>query len=268
MERIAGLQLGLLLQLAIVAVGLGAAVARSMTAFTIIKWAGVAYLITLAVRQWRAPTEDLGDGIEMADGGRFKPLMRGFLVNMTNPKALVFLLAVLPPFIEPAATAAAAVSSDRRDDGRRRRHRHVRIHRPGLHGCWAAAHAPPADHRQPDHVGAVRHRGTGAVIGSARRRLDGSGTMEPMRAEDHPNNAPGVPMKFPPWFEKLQIKYMNPIAVPIARFMPGITVIKHRGRTSGKEYETAISAYRKGRTVAIMLAHGKTNWVKNILAAA
>lgn len=91
--------------------------------------------------------------------------------------------------------------------------------------------------------------------------------MEPMRAQDHPNNVPGVPMKFPPWFERLQIKYINPIAVPIARFMPGITVIKHRGRTSGKHYETAVSAYRKGATVAIMLAHGKTNWVKNILAA-
>lgn len=91
--------------------------------------------------------------------------------------------------------------------------------------------------------------------------------MEPMRAQDHPNNAPGVPMKFPPWFERLQIKYVNPIAVPIARFIPGVTVIKHRGRTSGKQFETPVSAYRKGRTVAIMLAHGKTNWVKNILAA-
>lgn len=88
-----------------------------------------------------------------------------------------------------------------------------------------------------------------------------------MRAEDHPNNVPGVPMKFPPWFERLQIKYINPIAVPLARFTPGVTVIKHRGRTSGKPYETAVSAYRKGQTVAIMLAHGKTNWVKNILAA-
>ncbi len=88
-----------------------------------------------------------------------------------------------------------------------------------------------------------------------------------MRAADHPNNAPGVPMKFPPWIERLQIKYMNPIAVPIARFIPGITVIKHRGRTSGKRYETAITAYRKGDTVAIMLAHGKTNWVKNVIAA-
>lgn len=88
-----------------------------------------------------------------------------------------------------------------------------------------------------------------------------------MKAQDHPNNAPGVPMKFPPWFESFQIKYINPIAVPIARVVPGITVIKHRGRSSGKAFETPVSAYRKGHTVAIMLAHGKTNWVKNILAA-
>jgi deazaflavin-dependent oxidoreductase (nitroreductase family) len=86
-------------------------------------------------------------------------------------------------------------------------------------------------------------------------------------ADHHPNDVPGVPMKFPVWLENFQIKYINPMAVPIARFMPGITVIKHRGRTSGKQYETAVSAYRKGDTVAIMLAHGKTNWVKNILAA-
>ena len=88
-----------------------------------------------------------------------------------------------------------------------------------------------------------------------------------MRAAEHPNNAPGVPMRFPVWFENLQIRYINPVAVPIARFMPGITVIRHRGRTSGRQFETAVSAYRKGNTVAIMLAHGKTNWVKNILAA-
>lgn len=88
-----------------------------------------------------------------------------------------------------------------------------------------------------------------------------------MRAQDHPNNSPGVPMKFPPWLENFQIKYINPFAVTVARFTPGITVIRHRGRTSGKPYATAISAYRKGNTVAIMLAHGKTNWVKNILAA-
>ena len=84
---------------------------------------------------------------------------------------------------------------------------------------------------------------------------------------DHPNNAPGVPMRFPVWFENFQIRYINPVAVPLARFMPGITVIRHRGRKSGRQFETPVSAYRKGDTVAIMLAHGKTNWVKNILAA-
>lgn len=88
-----------------------------------------------------------------------------------------------------------------------------------------------------------------------------------MRTQDHPNNAPGVPMKFPVWFENFQIKWINPVAVPIARFAPGITVIKHRGRKSGRTLQTAVSAYRKGHTVAIMLAHGKTNWVKNVLAA-
>jgi deazaflavin-dependent oxidoreductase (nitroreductase family) len=86
-------------------------------------------------------------------------------------------------------------------------------------------------------------------------------------ADHHPNDVPGVPMKFPVWLENFQIKYINPVAVPIARFMPGITVIRHRGRKSGRQFETAVSAYRKGDTVAIMLAHGKTNWVKNILAA-
>jgi deazaflavin-dependent oxidoreductase (nitroreductase family) len=88
-----------------------------------------------------------------------------------------------------------------------------------------------------------------------------------MRTQDHPNTSPGVPMRFPVWFENFQIKYINPVAVPIARFTPGITVIKHRGRKSGRALETAVSAYRRGHTVAIMLAHGKTNWVKNVLAA-
>ena len=88
-----------------------------------------------------------------------------------------------------------------------------------------------------------------------------------MKASDHPNNAPGVPMRFPPWFESFQITYINPVAVRIARFTPGITVITHRGRKTGRRLQTAVSAYRRGDTVAIMLAHGKTNWVKNILAA-
>jgi len=88
-----------------------------------------------------------------------------------------------------------------------------------------------------------------------------------MRASEHPNNAPGVPMVFPPWFENFQVKYFNPVVKPLSRLMPGMATIKHRGRKSGKQYETIVTAYRKGDTVAIALAHGKTDWVKNVLAA-
>jgi deazaflavin-dependent oxidoreductase (nitroreductase family) len=88
-----------------------------------------------------------------------------------------------------------------------------------------------------------------------------------MSASDHPNNAPGVPMVYPPTFERLQIKYMNPIVKKIARFTPGLAKIKHRGRKSGKTYETVVTPFRKDNVLAIALGHGKTDWVKNVLAA-
>ena len=97
-----GLQLGLILQIAIIAAGVGAVLAASATAFQVIKWFGVAYLIYLAGKQWRALPADLSDESAVRPIG--KPLslvFRGFLVNVSNPKALVFMLAVLPQFINP-----------------------------------------------------------------------------------------------------------------------------------------------------------------------
>jgi deazaflavin-dependent oxidoreductase (nitroreductase family) len=85
--------------------------------------------------------------------------------------------------------------------------------------------------------------------------------------ESHPNHAPGVPMLMPVWLERAQIKYFNPLVRPFAKWLPGFAVIKHRGRTSGKEFETIVTAYRKDDLLAIGLMHGKTNWVKNVLAA-
>ena len=99
---IAGLQIGLMLQLVVVAVGLGAAVANSLVVFAVIKWLGVAYLIYLAVRQWRTTPADLTEHLGGdADGGRLSLLARGFLVNATNPKGMVFMLAVVPQFVIP-----------------------------------------------------------------------------------------------------------------------------------------------------------------------
>ena len=74
-------------------------------------------------------------------------------------------------------------------------------------------------------------------------------------------------MRFPPWFERFQIKYLNPPFLRAAPYLPGLAIVKHRGRSSGKAYETVVAAYRKGDILAITLAHGKTNWVKNVLAA-
>ena len=99
-----GLQVALVAQIAIVAAGLGAVLAASEMAFTLIKWFGVAYLIYLGIRQWRALPTDLADESVVRPVGKPMTLvMRGFLVNISNPKALIFILAILPQFIDPAA---------------------------------------------------------------------------------------------------------------------------------------------------------------------
>lgn len=104
---ILGLEIGLMLQLALVAAGLGAVVTSSVIAFTVIKWIGVAYLAYLAIKQWRTATTDLRDTVgkvgKESAGGRLALTVRGFLVNATNPKGLVFFLAVLPQFVVPSA---------------------------------------------------------------------------------------------------------------------------------------------------------------------
>lgn len=76
-----------------------------------------------------------------------------------------------------------------------------------------------------------------------------------------------LPRMFPEWLDRIQIKYLNPVIKPLAGRLPGLSVIKHRGRTSGRPYETLVTAYRKDSELAIVLGHGKTDWAKNVLAA-
>lgn len=103
--NIVGLQFGILFVLLIVALGLGAVIAASTTLFTAIKWLGAAYLVYLGVVQWRAPASPVSPDAVVDDShGTPKRLMlRGFLVNATNPKGIVFMLAVMPQFIDPHA---------------------------------------------------------------------------------------------------------------------------------------------------------------------
>lgn len=98
-----GLQLGLALQIAIVAAGVGALLATSQLAFAVIKWFGVLYLVYLAIRQWKAAPMDFSNAPKPgATASASSLVFRGFLVNASNPKAVVFMLAVLPQFINPS----------------------------------------------------------------------------------------------------------------------------------------------------------------------
>jgi homoserine/homoserine lactone efflux protein len=102
-----GLVLGIWAQLLVVGVGLGALLAASSTAFVVVKWAGVAYLVYLGVQQWRAPVRPLAELQAGAAGVRRRELVaRGFVINALNPKGTVFLLAVVPQFLQLAQPLA------------------------------------------------------------------------------------------------------------------------------------------------------------------
>ncbi|HYC05387.1 MAG TPA: LysE family translocator [Azospirillaceae bacterium] len=89
---------------ALSALGLGALLATSATAFEIFKWAGVAYLAWLGVQAWRAPVETRAENgaAALGDGVGPRLFLRGALVCFSNPKALVFMAALFPQFIDPA----------------------------------------------------------------------------------------------------------------------------------------------------------------------
>jgi homoserine/homoserine lactone efflux protein len=97
-----GMQLSSLIWVAVVALGLGAILIASETLFNVIKWIGVAYLIYLGIVTWRSrPRAFVEDQDDHAHTAR-EVFMRGFLVNMTNPKGIIFFAAILPQFIDIA----------------------------------------------------------------------------------------------------------------------------------------------------------------------
>ncbi|ODL92439.1 LysE family transporter [Acinetobacter pittii] len=95
-----GLQVALVLQIVVVAAGIGVLFATTPLAFQAVKWFGVAYLLYLAYLQWTAPVKDIEIQQEKRDKSALALLLNGFVVNISNPKAIVFLLAVLPQFLD------------------------------------------------------------------------------------------------------------------------------------------------------------------------
>lgn len=100
LAAIAGLQIGLSIHIILVGAGIGALVAQSALAFSIIKWVGAAYLVWLGIQKWRdrsslstASTDDSLSGLTL--------MKNAVLINLTNPKSIVFLVALFPQFIDP-----------------------------------------------------------------------------------------------------------------------------------------------------------------------
>lgn len=83
---------------------------------------------------------------------------------------------------------------------------------------------------------------------------------------DHPKSVPGVPYIFPDWLDWVQVKIETPLIRRFGR-VPTFAIVEHRGRKSGRRYETVVRAFCRGSRLAVMLGHGKADWVKNVLAA-
>ncbi len=101
-----GNALGLIAQVACVAVGLGAIVAASATAYTAVKIAGAAYVIWLGVQAIRHRSDARLAMDSAAPLRRGHPVRIGFTVGATNPKTIVFFVAFLPQFTDPTGPVA------------------------------------------------------------------------------------------------------------------------------------------------------------------
>ena len=98
-----GLIAGILTSLVVVAVGLGALLAASSSAFEVVKWCGVAYLLWVGVAQWREGGARLEAPSAPARYSARVLIAKGWALNALNPKGILFMLAVVPQFVDPNA---------------------------------------------------------------------------------------------------------------------------------------------------------------------
>ncbi len=96
-----GLQMGLFIQTFIVVVGLGSLIMSSLMLFNIIKWIGVAYLIFLGVMKFMEKPVLPDEAEQIKAFSASKAFIQATLINCTNIKATVFLVAFIPQFLDP-----------------------------------------------------------------------------------------------------------------------------------------------------------------------
>lgn len=98
LSGIAGIVLGTLVVAFVSASSLGLLLAKSALAFSIMKWVGAAYLIYLGVNKWRMGAKSFVFSKPKEEGKRGH-FLEGFLIQVTNPKAVFFFMAIFPQFV-------------------------------------------------------------------------------------------------------------------------------------------------------------------------
>ena len=106
---VVGTSCAIIVQLALTVLGLSATLGILATWFEWVRWIGVAYLLYLGIRQWRAPSVDLTRTRPQPRSVRVIAL-RGFLISLTNPKTLLFYGAFFPQFLSSDAPFAPQVA--------------------------------------------------------------------------------------------------------------------------------------------------------------
>lgn len=96
----AGISAGAFVHAGLAGLGLGAAVAAVPWAFDAIRWVGVAYLLWLAWGALRHRAAVPAEAMRVPASQAFR---NGLIVNLTNPKVILFVLAFVPQFVDPAA---------------------------------------------------------------------------------------------------------------------------------------------------------------------
>lgn len=110
LASVVGNTIGLFVVMSLVCLGLGAIVAESMLVFTIIKFAGAAYLVWLGVQALRHRRElRMGDSDARVLLTGWKAVRQGFVVGVTNPKGFLIFAAMLPPFVDPSGSSPVPV---------------------------------------------------------------------------------------------------------------------------------------------------------------
>jgi homoserine/homoserine lactone efflux protein len=90
-----------MIQMLVVAVGLGVVIASSVVAFQVVKWGGVAVLLVMSLQLFRSSKNLNNEALKTKNAKPFRLYCSGFLVAIGNPKALVFFTAFFPQFIDP-----------------------------------------------------------------------------------------------------------------------------------------------------------------------